>query len=151
MENCGGYSKEPDYLTHGFEYQQQQSGGPRSAPLCNGTANGSPQGPKVPQNNNVLEESQHERKGVFSRCEETAGGQKRAFRLTAFLLLLSFSSSAGRAGNPAASSDDSFHKPVKLAGVTGDCEAELRQTLLSNGHTLRASQSESAPLRRASD
>lgn len=60
----------------------------------------------------------------------------------------------GRAGKPEASpppQDDSFHRPVKLAGVTSDCEAELTQTLLSNGHALRASQGESAPLRRASD
>lgn len=67
---------------------------------------------------------------------------------------LFFPSSASRAGTTAAFSppqEDSFHKPVKLAGVTSDCEPELRQTLLSNGHTLRASQSESAPLRRASD
>lgn len=57
------------------------------------------------------------------------------------------------------SQDDFFHKPVKLAGVAaagrrhpeGDENAELRQTLLSNGHALRASHSESAPLRRASD
>lgn len=57
----------------------------------------------------------------------------------------------------ASSQEDSFHKPVKLSGMTchghmdSDCEPELRQTLLSNGHTLRASQNESAPLRRASD
>lgn len=77
-------------------------------------------------------------------------------RLTAlfFSFLFFYPSSASRAGQPAAFSppqEDSFHKPVKLAGVTSDCEPELRQTLLSNGHTLRASQSESAPLRRASD
>lgn len=79
--------------------------------------------------------------------------------LTLFLLFL-LCSSAGRAGQTPAfspSQEDSFHKPVKLAGVTShghlesDCEPELRQTLLSNGHTLRASQNESAPLRRASD
>lgn len=57
------------------------------------------------------------------------------------------------------SQDDFFHKPVKLAaGVSagrrhpeGDGNPELRQTLLANGHALRASHSESAPLRRASD
>lgn len=77
-----------------------------------------------------------------------------------FLLLLFFRSSVSRAGQTPAcspSQEDSFHKPVKLAGVMNhghldsDCEPELRQTLLSNGHTLRASQNESAPLRRASD
>ncbi|RVE72757.1 hypothetical protein OJAV_G00044530 [Oryzias javanicus] len=60
-----------------------------------------------------------------------------------------------RAGQPPASSpptDDSFHKPVKLVGyLDTDCEPELRQTLLSNGHAHRASQNESASLRRTSD
>uniref|UniRef100_A0A4W6FDW5 Leucine rich repeats and immunoglobulin like domains 1 n=1 Tax=Lates calcarifer TaxID=8187 RepID=A0A4W6FDW5_LATCA len=69
-------------------------------------------------------------------------------------------SPASRTGQTPAcspSQEESFHKPVKLSGVTGhgrsdtDCEPELRQTLLSNGHTLRASQNESTPLRRASD
>lgn len=80
-------------------------------------------------------------------------GRKECLYLTA-LLSVPPPPSAGRAGKPAASSppqDDSFHKPVKLAGVASDCEAELTHTLLSNGHTLRASPSESTPLRRASD
>ncbi|XP_035517220.1 leucine-rich repeats and immunoglobulin-like domains protein 1 isoform X2 [Morone saxatilis] len=143
MENGSSYSKDPDYLTHGFspaggmEYQQhtptapppyshfhpgeQHDAGPHPTPLCNGTPNGirkDIQG--FPKNHNTL---QHDRK--VSR-----GGQ-----------------------TPAPSEEVFFHKPVKL-GVTGldsDCEPELRQTLLSNGHTLRASQNESAPLRRASD
>lgn len=70
----------------------------------------------------------------------------------------SFSVSAvSKAGQTKTSQEDSFHKPVKLASVTShghidtDCEPELRQTLLSNGHALRASQNESASLRRASD
>lgn len=82
--------------------------------------------------------------------------------LTMFLLpppslLCSSVSTAGQTPAYSPSQEDSFHKPVKLAGVTNhsrldsDCEPELRQTLLSNGHTLRASQNESAPLRRASD
>lgn len=84
MENRGSYSKEPDYLTHGFEYRQQSAAPsaerpdvapPRSALLCNGTANNSPQDLKeVPQNNNVLEESQHERKGRFFQVR---GGSRR--------------------------------------------------------------------------
>ncbi|KAM9361257.1 leucine-rich repeats and immunoglobulin-like domains protein 1 [Symphorus nematophorus] len=147
MENGSSYSKDPDYLTHGFspaggmEYQQhsappsysqchpgeQHDTGPHSTPLCNGTPNGirkEIQG--FPKNHNTL---QHDRK-------------------------------VGRAGQTpvfSPSQEDSFHKPVKLAGVTSrghldsDCEPELRQTLLSNGHTLRASQNESTPLRRASD
>uniref|UniRef100_A0A8D3C331 Leucine rich repeats and immunoglobulin like domains 1 n=1 Tax=Scophthalmus maximus TaxID=52904 RepID=A0A8D3C331_SCOMX len=76
------------------------------------------------------------------------------------LLLLCSSGRDSRAGQTPArspSQEESFHKPVKLAGAMSrgrpdsDCEPELRQTLLSNGHALRASQSESAPLRRASD
>ncbi|XP_019111372.1 leucine-rich repeats and immunoglobulin-like domains protein 1 [Larimichthys crocea] len=150
MESSSSYSKDPDYLTHGYgpgggmEYQQhsapppyshvhpgeQHDAGSHSSPLCNGTPNGirkDIQG--FPKNHNTLQPNQHDRK-------------------------------AGRAGQTPAfspSQEDSFHKPVKLAGVTShghlesDCEPELRQTLLSNGHTLRASQNESAPLRRASD
>ncbi|KAE8298079.1 Leucine-rich repeats and immunoglobulin-like domains protein 1 [Larimichthys crocea] len=150
MESSSSYSKDPDYLTHGYgpgggmEYQQHSAPPPyshvhpgeqhdaesHSSPLCNGTPNGirkDIQG--FPKNHNTLQPNQHDRK-------------------------------AGRAGQTPAfspSQEDSFHKPVKLAGVTShghlesDCEPELRQTLLSNGHTLRASQNESAPLRRASD
>lgn len=82
MENRSSYPKDPDYLTHGFEYQQhsapsahrhsaeQPNAGPRSALLCNGTANRSRQDLKeCPQNNNVLEESRHDRKGAFSKCD----------------------------------------------------------------------------------
>uniref|UniRef100_A0A673ZE86 Leucine rich repeats and immunoglobulin like domains 1 n=1 Tax=Salmo trutta TaxID=8032 RepID=A0A673ZE86_SALTR len=53
------------------------------------------------------------------------------------------------------SQEEAFHKPVKLAPVRRhdtldtDREPELRQTLLSNGHTPRASQSDSTPLRSA--
>lgn len=89
MENRSSYSKDPDYLTHGFEYQQcsapsaqdrsaePSSAGPRSAALCNGTATKSRQDvSEVPQNNNMLEESQHDRKGEFSKCDDSADGQK---------------------------------------------------------------------------
>ncbi|XP_070703248.1 leucine-rich repeats and immunoglobulin-like domains protein 1 [Pempheris klunzingeri] len=149
LESGSSYSKDPDYLTHGFslaggmEYQQhsappphchyhpgeQLDAGPHTTLLCNGTPNGirkDIQGSTFPKNHNTL---QHDRK--VSRAGQTP------------------------ACSP--SQEDSFHKPVKLAGVTNhgridsDCEPELRQTLLSNGHTLRASQNESAPLRRASD
>ncbi|KAL7408077.1 hypothetical protein ABVT39_017754 [Epinephelus coioides] len=152
MENGSSYSKDSDYLTHGFghtggiEYQQHSlppphshchpgelhDAGPHSTPLCNGTPNGirkDLQGSTFPKNHNTLQLNQHDRK--VSRAGQTP------------------------ACSP--SQEDSFHKPVKLAGVTSrgrldsDCEPELRQTLLSNGHTLRASQNESAPLRRASD
>ncbi|XP_073324930.1 leucine-rich repeats and immunoglobulin-like domains protein 1 [Pagrus major] len=142
MESSSSYSKDPDYLTHGFghaggmEYQQhshfhpveQHDAGPHSTLLCNGTPNGIRKDiEEFPRNHNTL---QHDRK--VSRT-----GQMAAF---------------------SPSQEDSFHKPVKLAGVAtsrgrldSDCEPELRQTLLSNGHTLRASQNESGPLRRASD
>lgn len=156
MENRSSYSKEPDYLIPGFEYQQhsapsaeQPNAGPRLALLCNGTANRSQQDLKeVPQNNNMLEE----RKGAFPKRADSADRQKRAFLPDRSFFFPSLA--VGRAGKPEASpppQDDSFHRPVKLAGVTSDCEAELTQTLLSNGHALRASQGESAPLRRASD
>ncbi|XP_059184547.1 LOW QUALITY PROTEIN: leucine-rich repeats and immunoglobulin-like domains protein 1 [Centropristis striata] len=151
MENGSSYSKDSDYLTHGFshtgghmEYQQNSipppyshcypgelhDAGQHSAPLCNGTPNGirkDIQGSTFPKNHNTLHLNQHDRK-------------------------------ASRAPACSPSQDESFHKPVKLASVTShhgrldsDCEPELRQTLLSNGHALRASQNESAPLRRASD
>ena len=50
--------------------------------------------------------------------------------------------------------DDSFHRPVKLSPLTSvdiECDSEVTQTLLSNGHTPRALQSESPSLRRGSD
>ncbi|XP_032368911.1 leucine-rich repeats and immunoglobulin-like domains protein 1 [Etheostoma spectabile] len=152
MENGSSYSKDSDYLTHGFghpgcmEYQQHSvpppyshchpgelhDTGSHSTRFCNGTPNGirkDIQGSMFPKRHNTLQLDQQDRKA-------SRGGQTLV-------------------ASP--SQEDSFHKPVKLAGVTGnsrlesDCETELRQTLLSNGHTLRASQNESAPLRRASD
>ncbi|XP_069003657.1 leucine-rich repeats and immunoglobulin-like domains protein 1 [Embiotoca jacksoni] len=151
LENGSGYCKDPDYLSHGFgpaggvEYQQhfvpppysrchpgeQHDAGSHATPFCNGTPNGirkDMQGSAFPKKHNTMQLNQH-------------GGK---------------ASRAGRTPASSASQED-FHKPVKLAGVTShghpdtDCEPELRQTLLSNGHTLRASQSESTPLRRASD
>nr|XP_020448576.1 leucine-rich repeats and immunoglobulin-like domains protein 1 isoform X2 [Monopterus albus]XP_020448577.1 leucine-rich repeats and immunoglobulin-like domains protein 1 isoform X3 [Monopterus albus] len=154
MENDNSYSRDPDYLTHGFgptggmDYQQhsvppphshhyhhpgeQHSAGSHTTLLCNGTPNRIQkdiQGSAHPRNHNTLQLNQHNRK--VSRADQT------------------------QASSP--SQQESFHKPVKLVGVMShscrdsDCEPELRQTLLSNGHTLRASQNESAPLRRASD
>ncbi|XP_045931828.1 leucine-rich repeats and immunoglobulin-like domains protein 1 isoform X2 [Micropterus dolomieu] len=147
MENGSSYSKDPDYLGHGFgptggmEYQQHVAPPPyshcypgeqHSTPLCNGTPNGMRkdiQGSTLPKNHDTLQLNLHDRKA----------------------------SRAGQAPALSPSQEDSFHKPVKLDAVTShggldsDCEPELRQTLLSNGHTLRASQNESAPLRRASD
>ncbi|XP_068449688.1 leucine-rich repeats and immunoglobulin-like domains protein 1 [Clinocottus analis] len=148
LENGSSYSKDSDYLRHGFgptggsEYQQYSvpppyshcypgelhDAGPHSTPsLCNGTPNGirrDLQGSTLSKNHNTLQPNQQDKKV----------------------------SSVG----PTASLEDSFHKPVKLSGGSGhgldnDCESELRQTLLSNGHTHRVSPNESAPLRRTSD
>ncbi|KAM6928381.1 leucine-rich repeats and immunoglobulin-like domains protein 1 [Xenentodon cancila] len=153
METGSSYSKDPDYLTHGFgpvrgmEYQQQfvppppyphlhpaeqQDAGSRAAPLCNGTPYGirtDIQGSTLPKNHNTIQRNQEDRK----------------------------TSRAGQTMASSASPEDLFHKPVKLAGGSRpggpdtDCEPELRQTLLPNGHALRASPNENSPLRRASD
>ncbi|XP_076012898.1 leucine-rich repeats and immunoglobulin-like domains protein 1 [Genypterus blacodes] len=151
LENGNSYSKDPDYLAHGFgpavgvEYQQhcvpqpfsrphpgeQHDAGRHTTPLCNGTPNGirkDMQGSTFPNSHNT----QHDRRGS------------------------SVNRNKGQTVACSPSQDESFHKPVKLSGVTSsgldsDCEPELRQALLSNGHALRASQCESAPLRRASD
>ncbi|XP_035980499.1 leucine-rich repeats and immunoglobulin-like domains protein 1 [Fundulus heteroclitus] len=145
MESGTSYSTDSGYLSHGFgfargaEYHQQQQlapppysrcnpGEPRDTrPLCNGTPHGTrrdAQGSALPKNHNTIEWSQDDRGG--SRAGHTAEGRPTP--------------------------DGSFHQPVKLAGRPDtDCEAELRQTLLPNGHALRASQNESAPLRRSSD
>lgn len=86
MENSSSYSKDPDYLTHGFgqaggtEYQQHSLPPPYShfhpaehhdpashaAPLCNGTPNGirkDIQGSAYPKNHNTLQGNQQDRKG----------------------------------------------------------------------------------------
>ncbi|XP_015240768.1 PREDICTED: leucine-rich repeats and immunoglobulin-like domains protein 1 [Cyprinodon variegatus] len=146
METGNSYSTDTDYLAHGFdlahagEYQQEQLAPPpysqcnqaNDGSLCNGTPcsmRKDPQGSDFPKNHNTIERSQDDR--TASRRGATPAG--------------------------CPSQDDSFHEPVKLAGGTNygrldtDCEPELRQTLLPNGHALRASQSGSAPLRRSSD
>ncbi|XP_037107265.1 leucine-rich repeats and immunoglobulin-like domains protein 1 [Syngnathus acus] len=131
MESSELYSKDPDYQVHGFapgglsEYHQQAAPPPyshcssadRMAPLCNGIRKDAHGFP-----NNVLQVNPHDREA--SRAE----------------------------GTPAAytSQEDTFHPPVKLVSrghVDNDCEPELRQTLLSNGHAVRAS----PPLRRSID
>ncbi|XP_034023058.1 leucine-rich repeats and immunoglobulin-like domains protein 1 [Thalassophryne amazonica] len=149
MENSNNYSKDPDYITHSFgpvggtEYQQhahvrlhahyhpeeQHNAGPHSALLHNGTPNGirkDVQRATFLKNHNTLQQSQH--------TEDRKG------------------SSVNRVGQMSPpSQDESFHKPVKLSHADTDCEPELSQTLLSNGHTLRPSNDENTPLRRASD
>lgn len=90
MENGSSYSKDPDYLTHGFgpaggmEYQQhsappphshyhpgeQHDAGPHLTLLCNGTPNGirkDIQGSTFPKNHNTLQLNQHDRKGEVVR------------------------------------------------------------------------------------
>uniref|UniRef100_A0A3Q4I218 Leucine-rich repeats and immunoglobulin-like domains 1 n=1 Tax=Neolamprologus brichardi TaxID=32507 RepID=A0A3Q4I218_NEOBR len=133
MENGNSYSKDPDYLLIPPPYSycypgEQHDTGSHTTPLCNGTPSRirkNSEGSVFPKNHNTTL-NQHDRKGTVISVTKT-------------------------------SQEDSFHKPVKLAGVTShghidtDCEPELRQTLLSNGHALRASQNESASLRRASD
>ncbi|XP_058487122.1 leucine-rich repeats and immunoglobulin-like domains protein 1 [Solea solea] len=152
LENGNNYTKDSDYLTHsygpagGSEYQQyslpppysnyyqaeHRDAGSPAAPLCNGTPNGirkDVQGSTFPKSHNTLQGNHHDRN------VRTAGQTPTCPPLE----------------------EDSFHKPVKLPTATNhvhpdtDCEHELRQTLLSNGHAHRASDSESAPLRRASD
>ncbi|KAJ0023391.1 hypothetical protein NQD34_003290 [Periophthalmus magnuspinnatus] len=143
IENSNSYSKDPDYLSHefrpvaGLEYQQQDSEPPayslcttveqpdrelHKALLCNGTPNGIRKDVQDPfPKKHNL--IQHDRKVDRAAQEDCSLSQ-----------------------------DNSFHKPVKLSNHQDtDCEPDLRQTLLSNGHILRASQNESAPLRRASD
>ncbi|XP_056128945.1 leucine-rich repeats and immunoglobulin-like domains protein 1 [Lampris incognitus] len=148
MEN-DNYSKDPDYLTHGFdpvmglEYQQHSlpQHHPHSHPedhrdaalFCSRAADGirgDIHGSALPNNHNTSQQNHNRRGSSMNRAAQT------------------------KARSPP--QEESFHKPVKLVGgisnsLDSDCEPELRQTLLSNGHTLRASQDENAPLRRASD
>ncbi|XP_075870368.1 leucine-rich repeats and immunoglobulin-like domains protein 1 [Nelusetta ayraudi] len=153
MENSSNYSKDPDYQCRrgleaagGAEFQQRptapppsytschlDAGLPLATSLCNGTANGIRE---FPQHHSLLQQNQHH--GTVGRGEALEGDRTPSF---------------------SPSQDDFFHKPVKLAAgesagrryPEGDGNPELRQTLLSNGHALRASHSDSAPLRRASD
>lgn len=89
MENGSSYSKDPDYLKHGFglaggmEYQQhsappphshchsgeQHGTGPHSTSLCNGTPNGVRKDIKeFPTNHNMLQQNQHDTKGKSGVC-----------------------------------------------------------------------------------
>uniref|UniRef100_A0A8C7V287 Leucine rich repeats and immunoglobulin like domains 1 n=1 Tax=Oncorhynchus mykiss TaxID=8022 RepID=A0A8C7V287_ONCMY len=146
MENGNSYSKTDfDYLTQGLgpvglEYQQHPHHmdynvpvplGVDTGPLSNGTPNGVRRISSPPEF--TSQRNHHDRKGP----------------------------SVNRTGHTtlvcSPSQEEAFHKPVKLAPVRRqdtldtDREPELRQTLLSNGHTPRASQSDSTPLRSASD
>lgn len=89
MENSSSYSKDPDYLKHGFgpaggmEYQQhsapppyshyhsgeQHGTGPHSASLCYGTPNGVRKDLKeFSTNHSLLQQNQHETKGESGVC-----------------------------------------------------------------------------------
>ncbi|KAJ7998959.1 hypothetical protein DPEC_G00210400 [Dallia pectoralis] len=158
MENGSSYSQShPVYFPQalgpiGQDYQQHPANmdsrvtGPLridtdrhyTPPLCNGTPNGVRRDdppPSFPSNHNTVfpQRNTVDRKG----SSEDRTGQTN--------LVCS------------PSQEEAFHKPVKLTPVTRqhaldmDCEPELRQTLMSNGHATRASHSDSAPLRRASD
>lgn len=143
IENSNSYSKDPDYLSHEFrpgadlEYQQKESEPPayslctpveqqdrelHKALLCNGTPNG------------IRKDAQDPFLKKHNMIQEDT--------------------KVGRAAQEDSplSQEVFFHKPVKLSNHQDtNCDNELRQTLLSNGHVLRVSQNESAPLRRASD
>lgn len=142
IENSNSYSKDTDYLSHEFrpvgdmEYQQQESEPPayalctaveqpdrelHKALLCNGTPNG------------IRMDAQD----LFPKNHNLIQEDRKVGR-------------AAQEDSPL-SQEVFFHKPVKLSNhQDSDCEPELRQTLLSNG-LIRASQNDSAPLRRASD
>lgn len=89
MENMSNYSKDPDYLKHGFgpaggmEYQQhsappphphchsgeQHGTGPHSASLCHGTPNGVRKDVKeFSTNHSLLQQNQHDTKGESGVC-----------------------------------------------------------------------------------
>ncbi|XP_070967521.1 leucine-rich repeats and immunoglobulin-like domains protein 1 isoform X2 [Oncorhynchus clarkii lewisi] len=149
MENGNSYSKsDSDYLPQGLgpvglEYQQHLhhmdysiplgvDTGPYTASLCNGTSNGvrrDAQPPAFPSNHNVLSSQRN-----HDDRKDTSVNRTGQTTLVCSL-----------------SQEEAFHKPVKLCPVTSqytldtDCEPELRQTLLSNGHTPRAFQSHAPP------
>ncbi|KAM8917333.1 leucine-rich repeats and immunoglobulin-like domains protein 1 isoform 2-T2 [Spinachia spinachia] len=142
-DSGSSYSKDSDYLTHGFgraaglEYQQysvpppyshcypveHREAGPHSTSLCNGIRRDT-HGSTFPKHHDALQLNQQDKKVSLA-------GQPPA-----------------RPPSPA----DSFHKPVKLCGsLDSGRDCELMQTLLPNGHSHRGSPNESAPLRRTSD
>ncbi|KAJ8259764.1 hypothetical protein GJAV_G00173140 [Gymnothorax javanicus] len=161
LENGGGYSKESDYVPQGLrppgvDYQQNhrtvefsrprgEDLGPVSTPHCNGTPNGVKrdiQAPVFPSN--------HDRTTSTKRhCDRKAGSQVK-----------STGTSLPLANVCPPSSEESFHKPVKLPApgqqdaTDDDCRSDARQTLLPNGHPPRSCDlvaGECTPLRRASD
>ncbi|XP_077582168.1 leucine-rich repeats and immunoglobulin-like domains protein 1 [Stigmatopora nigra] len=124
LESSEHYSKDPDYQAHSFapasltEYQQHPAPPPysqchakeRTPPLRNGI-------PKDVQ-------------GLSDKGDELRANlhDKKASRM-------------GVSASGYASPEDSFHPPVKLSsrGRPGEYEPELRQSLLSNRHSLKDS------------
>jgi len=208
MENGNSYSRDPDYMGHGFgptaaaaaaasEYQQLPMAQHPSHPhpterqdesLCNGThGGGDVQRTTFPRNHHGTSQQIHsDRDG--KKTMPTRGRDlvlwvvmQGMLRMQIALLsprvhpakhsLLLFRPPGwlpGRTEVPA--QDESYHHHnhnhnhnhshhhpphhhhalAKPAEDT-DCDTAAMQALLPNGHALRASQSESAPLRRASD
>ncbi|XP_030229880.1 leucine-rich repeats and immunoglobulin-like domains protein 1 [Gadus morhua] len=155
LENGNSYSRE-DYLGRGFdpaasEYQQlpmtqhylhphphpHQHTHPHHAgqqeALCNGTPNGirrDAQATTFPRNHGTSQHNHSDREGSLSGRTDVP--------------------SQDGSYHPHNHHPPHYHTLVKPA-VDTDRDTELRRALLPNGHSLRASQSESAPLRRASD
>ncbi|XP_046882537.1 leucine-rich repeats and immunoglobulin-like domains protein 1 [Hypomesus transpacificus] len=139
MENGTSYCKDPGYLPQGMgpvglEYQQHPHTPPMeysapplhsdtgyyTPPHCNGTPNGVRRDPQPPGSHGhhdkvTPQQNHHDRQGLPG---------KRAGQIVVC----------------SPSQAESFHKPVKLSPAALDCERELRQTLLSNGHAPRATQ-----------
>ncbi|XP_077386151.1 leucine-rich repeats and immunoglobulin-like domains protein 1 [Festucalex cinctus] len=126
MENSDHYSKDPDYQAHAFvpggltEYHQQQPAPPPYSHCPPGD------GP-APVCNGIAKRSPKRDALQAKPCDSQASRAE---------------------GTPATYTprEDSFHPPVKLASrghLDGDCEPELKQTLLSNGHAVRNESEES--------
>ncbi|XP_019715274.1 leucine-rich repeats and immunoglobulin-like domains protein 1 [Hippocampus comes] len=122
LESSEHYSKDPDYRVHGFapsglrEYHQHVAPPPYSH--CH------PADRTAPLCNGTREDRDVH---PCDREANRAGGSPAAYTAR----------------------EDSFHPPVKLTSrghLDGDCEPELRRTLLSNGHAVSSSPTRSAPL-----
>ncbi|KAG7273157.1 hypothetical protein CRUP_019324 [Coryphaenoides rupestris] len=153
MENGNSYSRDPDYMGHGFgptaatasEYQQLPMAQHPSHPhpterqdesLCNGThSGGDVQRTIFPRNHSTSQQIHSDRDGWLpGRTEVPAQDESYHHH----------------------NHNHSHHRPPHHHGLAEpaedtDCDTEAMRALLPNGHALRASQSESAPLRRASD
>ncbi|XP_036415525.1 leucine-rich repeats and immunoglobulin-like domains protein 1 [Colossoma macropomum] len=145
MENSTTYSKTSDYHPQGIappsgpEYQQAQHPSTFTSQRtgdahCNGTPNG------VRRDTQPIFPSNHDRSSHKKHSDRKGSSAKKT----------------GTASSPSA--DDGYHRPAKPTSLPSahtdtECGSELTKTLLPNGHTYtaRPTQSESTPLRRASD